>query len=548
MHRSTPTALELRYEHRGEERRIGVRELEFVIGRARGCALVLSDDSVSRRHARIRRDPAGWTIEDLGSKNGMRINSLRAQRQQLRDGDRIDVGGVRLVARIARGGHTTAAKVVFEARRSSRHHTEVIDVAQLDSLLVSATGNRNSPLAALPDSPVEAVGEVRLFSQAAEALLSCNSLDETLERILELVFDNLPAERGVICLYDEESDETSPQVMRTREGNLDEPIRISSHIARDVITRKQSLLVNDPLQDERFGGAESIILMHIRSAMCAPLYRQGRVIGFVYTDRQTGHNPFTRAHLHTLSALAVLSAVAVEQASLRDRLRAEEEMHTRLARYSSPAVVERIVGDPTGSGAMAADEADLTVMFADLAGFTSLAETLEPGATVRILNQVFELFTGAIFEFDGTLDKFRGDGLMAFFGAPLPLPDHAQRAVAAAVRMQELLRSFNERTGGQPLKMRIGINSGTVVVGDIGSPQRRDYTVIGDVVNTASRLQSAVALPDEVVIGQETWARVRDGFLCDPLEPTRLKGKRRLVQPYRVRGPRTNEDERTPSA
>jgi adenylate cyclase len=125
---------------------------------------------------------------------------------------------------------------------------------------------------------------------------------------------------------------------------------------------------------------------------------------------------------------------------------------------------------------------------------------------------------------------------MAFFGAPLPLPDHAWRAVAAAVRMQELLAELNSYARDRRLQMRIGINSGPVVVGDIGSPQRRDYTVIGDVVNTASRLESSVALPDEVVIGEETWRRVRGRFDCEPLEPARLKGKRQLVQPYRVLG------------
>jgi adenylate cyclase len=530
----TSTALELRYLHAGEERRVVVDHTNFLIGRAPDCALTLSDDSVSRRHARILRSPAGWTIEDLDSKNGLRINGVRTPQQPLRDGDRVDVGGVRLLARVQRGGRTTAARVVFEPERSPHPHTEVIDLARLDSLLLPAHPGGEPQPAIAPEQPVDAGANVKLFSDAAEALITCDSLDETLERILDLVFDNLPAERGVICLYDEASDETSPQVMRTREGAANEPIRISSQIAGDVIRRKRALLVNDPLHDERFGGAESIILMHIRSAMCAPLYRDGRVAGFVYLDRQSGHQPFDRAHLHTLSALAVISAVAVEQASLRDRLRDEEAMRTRLARYSSPAVVERIVGDAAGSGAMAAEEADVTVLFADLAGFTSLAETLDPSATLHILNQVLEQLTQAIFEFEGTLDKFHGDGVMAFFGAPLPADDHAPRAVAAAIRMQELLTAFNTGAHGPPLQMRIGINSGTAIVGDVGAPQRRDYTVIGDVVNTASRLQSSVALPEEIVIGQETWLRVQETFTCEALEPTRLKGKRRLVEPYRV--------------
>ena len=532
--------LELRYDEGGSERRAEISQQDFLIGRSPSCSLTLSDDSVSRRHARITKGVDGWTIHDLDSKNGIKVNTYRTGHERLRDGDRVDVGGVRLYVRIAQARPTAAANVVFEAESEKGRHTEVIDVARLDSMLSPSSmpdPGDSSPLIAVSNALDDAEPELRLFSDAAEALISCDSLDETLDRILGLVFDNLPAERGVICLYDEEHNETSPQVMRTLDGTPNEPIRISSHIARDVITRKRALLVNDTLGDDRFGGAESVIMLNIRSAMCAPLYRRGRVVGFIYVDRQTVQDPFTTAHLQALSTLGVLSAVAVEQAALRDDLRKEQDIRTRLSRYSSPAVVERIVADKTESGTMAADEADVTIVFADLAGFTSMAETLAPAETVRVLNQVFERLTEAIFEFDGTLDKFRGDGLMAFFGAPLPMPDHAQRAVSAAVRMQELLEELNSYHSERRLQMRIGITTGTVVVGDIGSPQRKDYTVIGDVVNTASRLESSVALPGEVVIGEETWNRVRGRFDCEPLEPARLKGKRQIVQPYRVLGP-----------
>lgn len=529
----------LAYRRDGEDVAVVVSDKAVVLGRAPGSDLVLSDESVSRSHARIRQHGNAWIIEDLGSKNGVKVNTYRTSEQQLVNGDRIDVGAVRLYVDIRPLSATAEARVVFDEEKERGLRTEVIDMQQLGSMLSAVVDEPEPdslPAADRPPSPESNL--LPLFSEAAEALISVETLKETLERILALVFNNLPVERGVICLYDEQAGTTEPKVMRTREGVANEPISISSNIANDVIQHKQALLVQDTMMDERYGGADSVILMNIKSAMCAPLYRQGRITGFIYVDRQTGKHPFSATHLQTLSTLAVLSAVAVERTALREEVRYEQDMRSRLARYSSPAVVDRIIeASDLADRSMVAEEGDITVLFADLTGFTAMAESLPPSEVVQLLNMVFERLTEVVFEFDGTLDKFRGDGMMAFFGAPLAMEDHARRAVDAALRMQEMLTDLNAYSGAaHQLAMRVGINSGTVVVGDIGSPQRKDYTVIGDVVNVASRFESSVARPGQVVIGPHTFDQLGPEYDCVALDETTLKGKAKPVRPYLVNG------------
>ena len=175
------------------------------------------------------------------------------------------------------------------------------------------------------------------------------------------------------------------------------------------------------------------------------------------------------------------------------------------------------------------------MLFADLHQFTAFSEALPAPDVADVLNAVFERLTEVVFRYEATLDKFTGDGLMAVFGAPLDDADHADRAVAAAVAMRAEVRALNEELDlDAPLLMRFGINSGTVVAGDIGAPSRRDYTVIGDTVNVASRLESMVAAPDQIVIGGRTHELLRSDIECDALGEITVKGRDEPIFPYIV--------------
>lgn len=555
MSSSGQPIVRLSYTLAGKPLTVAVHAAKAVLGRDPSCDVVFPGISVgvSRRHAVIEREGTAWSITDMGSQNGTRVNGVPISTQPLRHRDLINLGRLEVTFLLDPPPVPDASeRVQFEESDSaSPPPSSIIKKRNMASVLAVGSQRLPVPASPSPDKSFETrdvgLGVIDLFTQVAEALLSGENLDDMLGKILELVFKNLPAERGLLCLYDERTDTITPKVVRDRDGVANKKISISRSIANEVIKSKQAVLVGDALSDQRFQAKNSILTLGIRSAMAAPMYHSGNVIGLIYTDTHNIEQPFREEHLQVLAVLAVLSAVGIEQARLREEIVHEQQIRARLARYSSPGVVEKIVKEArTSSADMVAEERVVSVCFCDLCGFTSMSENMAPADVARTLNEIFERFVDLIFSFDGTLDKYTGDGLIAVFGAPVTQADHAERAVRTALLMQRELEELNRRHADRrPLAMRIGINSGPVTAGDIGSPRRKDYTVIGDTVNVASRLESTVAKPGQVVIGPTTYDMVKEGFTCHPLEPIQLKGKNHLVQPYLVSAAHASAGQRT---
>ena len=233
---------------------------------------------------------------------------------------------------------------------------------------------------------------------------------------------------------------------------------------------------------------------------------------------------------------------AGHEASLRSRMRLYEQrvfLRDTLSRYLSPAMTEEILKNPE-SLQLGGQRRHLTVLFADIKSFTSLAEKMDPAEVVEMLNHYFTLMVDLVFEHQGTLDKFLGDGLLAFFGAPMEVPQAASQAVACAVAMQQRLRAMQDQ-GTTPIQgMRVGVNTGEAIVGNIGSEKRMDFTIIGDVVNVASRLLE-VAREHEapIVIGEGTYREVEGNILLKPGPSVVLRGRREPTVSYLVEFPLT---------
>ena len=207
--------------------------------------------------------------------------------------------------------------------------------------------------------------------------------------------------------------------------------------------------------------------------------------------------------------------------------------------YVNKTVVEQIIKDPSMLE-LGGAKREVTAFFTDIAGFTSISEKMKPGELVDFLNRYLSQMTEVILKNQGTLDKYEGDAIMAFWGAPLPLEDHAKNACLAALGNQEKLKVFRkecEKQGLPPIYIRIGINSGEVIAGNMGSENRFDYTIMGDNVNLASRLESINKQYDtNMMISENTYEQVKNDFICRELDQIRVKGKKKPVRVYELIG------------
>jgi adenylate cyclase len=227
--------------------------------------------------------------------------------------------------------------------------------------------------------------------------------------------------------------------------------------------------------------------------------------------------------------------------------RARRQIRHAFAHYLSPAIIEQLVRDPSRLR-LGGERREITAFFSDIQGFTTVAEQLEPGELVVLLNECLGAMTDVLLEEAGTVDKYIGDAIVAMFGAPLEQPDHALRACRAALACQarlETLRVDWQKRDLPALRVRIGLNSGQALVGNMGSRHRFDFTMMGDTVNLASRLESAAGqYALDILCGEETAARVQAELPLREIDLVRVKGKRRAVRIFQVRAqanPRLDE-------
>jgi adenylate cyclase len=516
---------ELVYQIHGQWVSVKVDGDELTIGRDAANDLVIEHRSVSRRHAKLQRSEDGWRVCDLGSRYGTRINELDHTNAVLQSGDQIFLHKFPLTFLDAAGGAAlTGGSSAMPEEGLSTVFQHTVDF---------------SSLAAAPPDLQRLQTLFAVVTQASRSMLVSESLEETFDQVLGLVFEHLPVQRGFIMLWDEESRDFVTRSVRHKDPAeaAGGPIRFSRTIAERVYRDKVAVITTDAQSDGRFAEGASIMELGIRSAIAAPLWRGEEVDGLICADTTVQAKAFDSFDLDILSALGNQLAMAIEQARLQESVVHQKVARRRLERYHSPAVVARITSSAASAESLVAEERDVTVVFADVVGFTTRCESMEPRAVAALLNRYFSRMTQVIFDHEGTLDKFIGDCLMAVFGAPIATEDHARRAAAAALDMREALERLNQPLDeAERVEFRVAIHSGRVVAGDIGSPLRSDYTVLGSTVNLAARLESSVAGAGQIVISDATRAGLGEEFEIRSIGEHQPRGVSRPIRCHELLG------------
>jgi adenylate cyclase len=570
------------------------------LGRHPNNTIQLLDRIVSKEHCIVERRDGRFVLRDLGSLNGTYVNGERVRGEAvLQHGDEIALGSTRARYDDGSGAappppavgpgavqHPSAPNAVAARPPTASAQAQPSNVAMPVAPQPSAAigGGRlypSAPPLAPPASP--AAGRAQTFGGTRVDVLDAarsigtqiaaqpkgflpfeavlhdpqqlrldyerlrftweltrdigleRELDRLLDKILLALFKLTKADRGVILLR--ESDGTlHPRAARRRDGS-DAAIPISSTILNHVIRERAGVLTHDASMDFAASKGKSMILNRISSAMVVPLLHENEkeVLGVLWLDSESVAQ-FQPKDLEVIASVAGQAAMFIENTILAKKVEQEIVLRDRFARLVAPNVAEQMI-----SGKLEVKKGgqlihELSVFNSDIRGFTAMSEGTAAEVIVEMLNEYFELMVETLFKYEGTLDKFMGDGILAFWGAPLAHRDDAVRCVQCALDQMQVLGRFNRQRiaeGKSPLAVGVGIHTGPGVVGYVGSSKALSYTVIGDTANTSARL-CASALPGQIVVSEATLASVGERFEVEEIDARSLKGKERPMRRFNV--------------
>ncbi|HKB33725.1 MAG TPA: adenylate/guanylate cyclase domain-containing protein [Candidatus Dormibacteraeota bacterium] len=363
-----------------------------------------------------------------------------------------------------------------------------------------------------------------LLYELARDLSSSLELDVVLRKVMDRVITLMKASRGFIVLVDP----TTGNMSVPMSGGEADPEKTrhflgSKTVIEQVVRTGQAVVSTDASLDDRFKGQQSVILQNLRSIIAVPLVTKSKVIGAVYVDSPFRAAIFEEKDKEFLQAISDLAAIAIDNARQYERselLRSLFELHVN--KQVTDYVLAR--SDRT-TQFLHGERREVTMLNSDIAGFSALSQRMEAEELVDFLNRYFERMIDVVLAHGGNIDKFQGDGMLVVFGAPNPMEDHAHQALKAARGMVKEIDRLNRElieAGQPPISVGIGLDTGYVVAGHVGSQRRLEFTLIGVPVNNSSYLSKV--RPARVLMSETTRDLLPAGFEVTDFEPMLLKG------------------------
>ena len=496
----------LLYTRDGLTFRHPLRPGDTVVGRAPICDLPIDEPSISRRHVRFRVHGDHCVLTDLGGRNGTFVNGEQVIEAEVKAGDAVVLG--RFPLRVDQGA--LESLVFSDSHALVDEKTSIVRPAVEGAITVA-----DFKPAAAPERLL------RLLSEISHQLVPVGTLANLLERIASVSLSVLPAERVFVLLMDQQGGEVLSRVSRARNNRPVANANLSRAIVRRSVQDRVALLGCDATLEA--GHTSEMLPENMRWFMCTPLCTDEAVLGLIYADNPNSMK-LTGADLDVLQALGTYASAAIEQSRQTERMLEGWRLRERLHRHHSTGVAEQMLAEISANPAsfQTPGDRDVTVLMADIVGFTRRTKGMSPTGLAQFLNRCFSVMCEAVFAEDGTLDKFVSDRLVAVFGAPIEQPDHASRALRVAQVIRHALATHATEA---PVQLRIALNSGLALAGEIGWTKRRDFTVLGDVVSTCERMLSYVCEPGQIVMGRGTRDRLGPQAPLKALGPVHLRGR-----------------------
>lgn len=466
---------------------------KMAIGRMTDCDIIIDDVSASRRHAELNLNPVKdqVTITDLNSTNGTFVNRQRViGPHPLQSNDVIRIGQLNInISRVETGPQQ------MKGITGSHRYTRELLLESLDQYAV-------------------------LLFEVARQLNTVTDIDTALREVGVLIKRSMGADRCEVVLAKQ-----FPQL-----SEMGWPVGLVD----DAINKKSAVIIGDLTETLGIEAIENPELFHIRSAMCIPVIGGNDLLGLLCMYRSKDNpRPFDQRDMQLAIAISHQAALTIQRMYLLEKVGREQQVHQLLLRFLSPQEAGSILKDYLQSGSLPGlAEQKVTVLFSDIADSTALAERLGMQSFAEILNHFYQDATDLVFANGGTI-KYMGDGVMAIFVKTEDAPDHEERAVRTGIQLLTKVKATGHLDEENRVVMGVSINTGSAMIGYVGTSERTELAVLGDTVNVASRMQD-YARPYRLVIGPATVAAVIGKYQTQRLGNVLVRGREQPIQLYEV--------------